>query len=35
MKEEKVSFIFTLLLGITSWIVIAFFGSIAYHLLVK
>jgi len=33
--EVKVSFIWTLLLGITSWIIIAFFGTIAYHLIVK
>lgn len=34
-QEEKVSFIWTLLLGITSWIVIAFFATIAYYQIVK
>jgi len=33
--EEGVSFIWTLLLGVASWIVIAFFAAIAYHQIVK
>lgn len=32
---EKVSFAWTLLLGITAWIVIAFFATVAYHTIVK
>lgn len=35
MKEEKVSFIWTILLGVASWSIIVFFGTIVYNLIVK
>ena len=32
-QQEKVSFIFTVLLGILSWGIIIFFGSLTHHIL--